>query len=151
MNGSMLYSYDTERKVNLPGFEWDLTCSSHVQNGNFSKVGASLEGGQHRLPLIVHHLEPASGADVHLLADLPWCHKHTSYVGLWLWDEGNMTIWHFAVLLFSFTWKAKRLDQIETLVISLSRLVWMQGNFANMVDTFSTNIVPRREEDRLES
>ena len=45
---------------------------------------------------------------------------------------------------------AKRLDQIETLIL-LSRLVWMQGNFANMVDTFSTNIVPRREEDRLES
>ena len=47
-----------------------VACGAHVEDADLPEVGPGLEGGQHSLPLVVDHLEPSTGAYVHLLAHL---------------------------------------------------------------------------------
>ena len=50
--------------------------SSSVDSPDLPEVGSRLEGGEHGLPVRVDDLQPAPGADVHLLTDLAWRREH---------------------------------------------------------------------------
>lgn len=47
-----------------------FTCGPHIENADLPEVGARLKGGEHRLPVVGHHLQSAPVHYVHLLSHL---------------------------------------------------------------------------------
>lgn len=47
-----------------------FTCGPHIENADLPEVGTRLKGGEHRLPVVSHHLQSAPIHYVHLLSHL---------------------------------------------------------------------------------
>lgn len=47
-----------------------FTCGPHIENADLPEVGARLKGGEHRLPVVGHHLQSAPVHYIHLLSHL---------------------------------------------------------------------------------
>lgn len=51
-----------------------FTCGPHIENADLPEVGTRLKGGEHRLPVVGHHLQSAPVHYVHLLSHLTCNH-----------------------------------------------------------------------------